>query len=191
MSLLFDETDKMSSSSRICSRRSFLQFGLESSTNRIHTSMLSSADINAPASQEEPTLSMSSCRAGNSSSPSNVLSSSSISWGYNLVFLKHLTIVSGNTSFQACFPHSSAIERLMDFTISLAFFTLSTLEQTYRISLFLYLTFQFAMMPASSGCVFAVVFFGRKLMVMLDNLCADQLKNSTTLPPPPPPRPGI
>ena len=60
----------------------------------------------------------------------------------------------------------------MDLTISLAFFTPSTLEQTYRRSFFLYLTFQFAMMPASRGWVFDVVFLGRNLILMFEKLSA-------------------
>lgn len=57
--------DNVTPSSRIYSSRSFLQLGLESSNYPRNTSMLSSAKTNVSASQEEPTLSRRSYKAGN------------------------------------------------------------------------------------------------------------------------------
>ena len=60
------------------------------------------------------------------------------------------------------------METLTNLTIALAFFFPSTLEHTKRRSLFLYLTFQLAIILASRGCFMEVVLLGRNLMVILE-----------------------
>ena len=96
----------------------------------------SAAKKNSSAVQDT-SIAVTSSSNPESSSPSKESFSSPTLLGYNPVLLKHLTIVSFETSSYASFPHSIDINKSKDFTLSLALFDPPTLLQTWRNNLFL------------------------------------------------------